>query len=71
MAGVLQHMKKNQQLQNKAVPVRMEYEQGKLMNTYIANTGLGKSFIIRRCISYALSKFANDEVNILTLKEYK
>ena len=64
-------MKKNKNLQGKPIPVRLEQEQNKLMDTYIANTGLGKSFIIRRCIAYALPKFANDEANILTLKEYK
>ena len=64
-------MKKNNNLHGKPIPVRLEYEQSKLMDTYMENTGLGKSFIIRRCIAYALPKFANDEINILTMKEYK
>ena len=64
-------MKKNNNLRGKPIPIRLEAEQGKLMDTYQADTGLGKSFIIRRCIAYALPKFANEEVNILTLQEYK
>ena len=62
-------MKKNKNLQGKPIPVRLEAEQSKLMETYMENTGLGKSFIIRRCITYALQKFNSDEVNILTLRE--
>jgi hypothetical protein len=39
-----------------------------LLRQFQAKTGLGKSFIIRRCITYSLRKFADDEVDILTLK---
>jgi hypothetical protein len=46
----------------------METEQNELLEEFQAKTGLGKSFIIRRCISYALQKFNDDEVDILTLK---
>ena len=62
-------MKPKEKLQDKPIPVRLENEQGALMDAYQAKTGLGKSFIIRRCISYALPKFTNDEINILTLKK--
>jgi hypothetical protein len=51
------------------IPVRLEAEQTELLGQFQAKTGLGKSFIIRRCISYALRKFAGDEVDILTLRE--
>jgi hypothetical protein len=51
------------------IPVRMETEQTELLEEFQTKTGLGKSFIIRRCISYALRKFADDEVDILTLRE--
>jgi hypothetical protein len=40
-----------------------------LLSQFQAKTGLGKSFIIRRCITYSLRKFTTDEVNILTLEE--
>jgi hypothetical protein len=53
------------------IPVRLEAEQNELLEEFQAKTGLGKSFVIRRCISYALRKFASEEVNILTLKEAK
>jgi predicted DNA-binding protein len=51
------------------IPIRLEKEQAELLQQFQAKTGLGKSFIIRRCISYALTRFVNDEVDILTLKD--
>jgi hypothetical protein len=51
------------------VPIRFDSEQDQMIREFQAKTGLGKSFIIRRCVSYALSKFLNDQVDILTLKE--
>ncbi|MDR0532410.1 MAG: hypothetical protein LBH01_00475 [Verrucomicrobiales bacterium] len=54
---------------NNPIPVRMETEQTELLEEFQTKTGLGKSFIIRRCISYALRKFNDDEVDILTLRE--
>jgi hypothetical protein len=53
------------------IPVRLEKQQVELLQQFQASTGLGKSFIIRRCVSYALRKFTDDEVNILTLQERK
>jgi hypothetical protein len=53
------------------IPVRMETEQTELLEQFQTKTGLGKSFIIRRCISYALRKFSDDEVDILTLQDRK
>jgi predicted DNA-binding protein len=50
------------------IPIRLEKEQAELLQQFQTKTGLGKSFIIRRCIAYALTRFTNDEVNILTLK---
>ncbi|MDR0533280.1 MAG: hypothetical protein LBH01_04930 [Verrucomicrobiales bacterium] len=65
-------MKKNIiQYPGNPIPVRMEVEQTELLEEFQSKTGLGKSFIIRRCISYALRKFSDDEVDILTLKEKK
>ena len=49
--------------------IRLEEEQAELLQQFQVKTGLGKSFIIRRCVSYALRKFDNDEVDILTLKD--
>ncbi|MDR0532770.1 MAG: hypothetical protein LBH01_02330 [Verrucomicrobiales bacterium] len=54
--------------QSNPIPVRLSAEQDKLLTAYQAKTGLGKSFIIRRCITYAMSKFDNGGMNILTLK---
>ena len=68
---LLLYMKKNKNLQGKPVPVRLENEQNKLMDTYQAQTGLGKSFIIRRCIAFTLPKFINEEANILSLQNKK
>jgi hypothetical protein len=51
------------------IPIRLKEEQMELLSQFQAKTGLGKSFVIRRCISYALRKFVNDEVDILTLQE--
>jgi hypothetical protein len=63
-------MKKNIiQYPGNPIPVRLEAEQEELLQQFQAKTGLGKSFVLRRCISYALRKFASEEVNILTLKE--
>ncbi|MDR0533927.1 MAG: hypothetical protein LBH01_08230 [Verrucomicrobiales bacterium] len=56
---------------NSPIPVRLEAEQIELLEEFQAKTGLGKSFIIRRCINYALRKFIDDKVNILTLLERK
>jgi hypothetical protein len=53
------------------IPVRLETEQTELLEEFQAKTGLGKSFVIRRCISYALRKFNDDKVDILTLKDKK
>jgi hypothetical protein len=50
------------------IPVRLEPKQIDLLQQLQAKIGLGKSFIIRRCIAYALQKFAKGEVDILTLK---
>jgi predicted DNA-binding protein len=50
------------------IPIRLQEEQAELLQQFQAKTGLGKSFIIRRCINYALRKFVNDEVDILTLE---
>jgi hypothetical protein len=51
------------------IPIRLEKEQEELLQQFQTKTSLGKSFVIRRCISYALRKFAGDEVDILTLKD--
>ncbi|MDR0533241.1 MAG: hypothetical protein LBH01_04735 [Verrucomicrobiales bacterium] len=63
-------MKKNIiQYPGNPIPVRLEAEQTELLEQFQTKTGLGKSFVIRRCINYALRKFNEDEVDILTLKE--
>jgi hypothetical protein len=51
------------------IPIRLEEEQAELLQQFQAKTGLGKSFIIRRCVSYALRKFTTDKVDILTLQD--
>jgi hypothetical protein len=51
------------------IPIRLEEEQTELLEQFQTKTGLGKSFVIRRCISYALRKFTTDEVDILTLQD--
>jgi hypothetical protein len=50
------------------IPVRLEQKQIDLLQQLQAKIELGKSFIIRRCITYALQKFVSGEVDILTLK---
>jgi predicted DNA-binding protein len=51
------------------LPIRLTLEQHRLLQEFNAKTGLSKSFVIRRCISYAMEKFASDSVDILTLRE--
>ena len=50
------------------VPVRLEEEQCKMLVKLKQTTGLNTSYLIRRCIAYALPKFATGETDILTLK---
>ncbi|MDR2462653.1 MAG: ribbon-helix-helix domain-containing protein [Verrucomicrobiales bacterium] len=53
------------------MPIRLDPDQVKQLNKFKIETGLSKSFIIRRCIAYALQKIISGEVNILTLTERK
>ena len=62
-------MKPKQQHHGNPIPIRLSMEQQQLIGDYQAKTGLAKSFVIRRCISYALEKFASGEIDILTLQE--
>jgi hypothetical protein len=63
-------MKKDQnQYHSAPIPIRLDLQQIGLLDDFQAKTGLSKSFIIRRCVTYALEKFAADEVNVLTLRE--
>jgi hypothetical protein len=54
---------------DKILPVRLNPEQYKVLADYRATTGLTNSFIIRRCLAFALPKFANGGANILNLTD--
>jgi predicted DNA-binding protein len=62
---------KKQLVNNSVIPVRLEEEQNQRLEVFQEETGLSKSFIIRRCINFALEKFASREVDVLTLQEFK
>ena len=62
----MRKMKKGQYHGN-PIPIRLDPQQQQLIEDYQDRIGLSKSFIIRRCISYALEKFVSEEVSILTL----
>ena len=46
----------------------MTPEQVQMLTALKQHTGLTSSYLIRRCIAYALPKFATGEADILTLK---
>jgi hypothetical protein len=54
---------------DKILPVRLNPEQYKVLADYRASTGLSNSFIIRRCLAYALPKFTGGGASILTLAD--
>ena len=63
-------MKKDQdQYHSSPIPIRLDMQQNRQLTDFQSRIGLSKSFIIRRCINYALGKFTSDQVNILTLEE--
>lgn len=53
------------------LPLRLFGQELALLEQYHAETGLPKTYIIRRSLNYALQKFINGSSNILTLKERK
>ena len=62
---------KRQMKPNVIIPVRLTPEQAKLLDNFKDKTDLAKSFVIRRCITYALDKFTSGEIDVLTLKRQK
>jgi hypothetical protein len=51
------------------IQLRLDNECKEQVNLMVEKTGLSKSYIMRRCCAYALPKFTNHEVDILTLKD--
>ncbi|MDR1145452.1 MAG: hypothetical protein LBK71_04880 [Verrucomicrobiales bacterium] len=62
-------MKAKKPLTKTLTVVRLEVEQRRLLLEFQARTNLDKSFIIRRCLDYALHRFISGQTDFATLKE--
>jgi len=60
---------KQQMLNDSVIPIRLEQKQTDRIREFQERTGLSKSFIIRRCINFALEKFVAGEVDVLTFEK--
>ncbi|MDR1191426.1 MAG: hypothetical protein LBK60_07170 [Verrucomicrobiales bacterium] len=53
----------------KILPIRLEGELLTQLEEYQTQTGLSRSYIIRRCTAYALGKARRREINLLTMED--
>ncbi|MDR0533928.1 MAG: hypothetical protein LBH01_08235 [Verrucomicrobiales bacterium] len=62
-------MREKAKLDSNPIPVRLDEQQLGWLTQLQDTTDLSKSFIIRRCVNYALQRFIHNQVDILTLQE--